>query len=67
MSEATGLTYNGCLETEVYTGLNYATSVHSVQVSLGYLSNSDDEAIITDEEMQYNMVVCFAQFCAEYK
>ena len=67
LSEATGLTYNGCIETEVYTGLNYATSVHSVQVSLGYLSNSDDEAIITDEEMQYNMVVCFAQFCAEYK
>ena len=67
LSETTGLTYNGCLETEVYTGLNYATSVHSVQVSLGYLSNSDDEAIITDEEMQYNMVVCFAQFCAEYK
>ena len=67
LAEATGMTYNGCLSTEVYTGLNYATSVHSLQVSLGYLSNSDDEAIITNEEMQYNMVVCFAQFCAEYK
>jgi len=67
LSEATGLTYNGVLSTEVYTGLNYATSVHSLQVSLGYLSNSDDEAIITNEEMQYNMVKCFAKFCAEYK
>ncbi len=67
LSETTGLNYNGTLSTEVYTGLNYATSVHAVQVSLGYLSNSDDESIITNDEMQYNMVKCFAKFCAEFK
>jgi len=67
LSETTGLNYNGTLSTEVYTGLNYATSVHAVQVSLGYLSNSNDEAIITNDEMQYNMVKCFAKFCAEFK
>ncbi|SCW26463.1 N-acetylmuramoyl-L-alanine amidase [Ruminococcaceae bacterium YRB3002] len=67
LSEITGLAFNGVLSTEVYTGLNYATTVHALQVSLGYLSNSDDEAVITNEEMQYNMVVAFAQFCKEYK
>ena len=67
LCEATGLAFNGVRSTEVYTGLNYATSVHALQISLGYLTNSDDEAVITDEEMQYDMVVVFAQFCAQYK
>ena len=67
LCSATGLPYNGVLSTEVYTGLNYATNIHSIQVSFGYLSNSDDEAILTNEQMQYNMAVAVAQLCAEYK
>ena len=67
LCNVTGLPFNGVLSTEVYTGLNYATNIHSIQVSFGYLSNSDDEAILTNEQMQYNMAVAVAQLCAEYK
>jgi N-acetylmuramoyl-L-alanine amidase len=67
LSEIMQIPFNGVLSTEVYTGLNFAKSANSLQISLGYLSNSDDEAVITNEEMQYKIVVCLAQFCEQYK
>ena len=67
LAEIMQIPFNGVLATEVYTGLNYAKSVNSLQISLGYLTNSDDEAVITNEEMQYKIVVCLAKFCEQYK
>lgn len=66
LEEETGETYNGCRQTYVYTGLNYASSVPAFQVSLGYLTNCDDEAKLMDEENRVNIAAAFAQFCSSF-
>ena len=66
VAEALGLPYSGSVATDVYAGLNYADSIPSFQLSLGMLSNSDDEAILTNEDNQVSACAAIAQFAAEY-
>ncbi|MBR6880834.1 MAG: N-acetylmuramoyl-L-alanine amidase [Clostridiales bacterium] len=63
VAEAEGLEFAGTKQTYMYTGLNYANSVPAFQISLGYMSNSDDEALITDEEVQVRSANAIAVFC----
>ena len=65
VAEAQGTEYLGCFSTNAYTGLNYATSVKSVQISMGFLSNSEDEARLNDPDNYYEIAAAIAQFCAE--
>ena len=59
-----GANYNGCWASGNYTGLNWASSVPSFMVRMGYLSNSDEEAKLLSEEYQYQICEGIAQFVA---
>ena len=65
VAEALGLPLMDVTATSVYTGLNYANTVPSFQISLGLLSNSDDEAILLDEDNQIKACAAMASFAAE--
>lgn len=67
LSEELGVTYNGTRQTYLYTGLNYANTLPSYQVCLGYLSNSDDETFLLDPQNQLDICAVFAEFCATFK
>lgn len=67
LSDELGVTYNGTRQTYLYTGLNYANTIPSYQVCLGYLSNSDDEAFLLDPQNQLDICAVFAIFCASFK
>jgi N-acetylmuramoyl-L-alanine amidase len=62
-----GVNYLGTFATDAYTGLNYASSIRSFQLVMGYISNSDDEKRLTDSESQYELAVSIADFCALIK
>ena len=67
VSEALGLDFIGTKATSLYTGLNYANTVPSFQISLGLLSNSDDEAILVDEGNQIKICEAISVFAGELK
>lgn len=67
VADAIGLEFLGTKATDTYTGLNYANTVPSFQISLGLLSNSDDEAILIDEGNQIKICEAMAQFALELK
>ena len=67
VAEAEGLEFVGTRQTYLYTGLNYANSVPSFQISLGFLSNSDDESVIVSEENMIAVADAAADFCADFK
>ena len=52
--------------TNQYTGLNFSDARHSFQISLGFLSNSDDEAILINEDNMVNVASALAQFAYNY-
>ena len=57
-----GSTSLGVVQSNMYTGLNYADSVKSYQLVVGYLSNSDDDDLITDSETPYKVAVAVSEF-----
>ena len=65
VAEAQGIEYLGCFSTNAYTGLNYSTSVKSVQLVVGFLSNSEDEARLNDDANTYEIAAAIAEFCGE--
>lgn len=67
VAEAQGIEYLGCFSTNAYTGLNYSTSVKSVQLVVGFLSNSEDEARLNDDSNTYEIAAAIAEFCGELK
>lgn len=68
LKEAEGLDFDKSVRTGAYTGLNYVSaSIKSFQVSLGFLSNSDDEKVITDPGKQYDIAVAISEFLNEIK
>lgn len=67
VADSVGLNFIGTKSTGLYTGLNYANSVPAFQISLGLLSNSDDEAVLVDEDNQIEMCAAIADFASELK
>lgn len=67
VADSLGLEFLGTKATDVYTGLNYANSVASFQISLGLLSNSNDEAVLLDENNQVKICEAVSQFALEFK
>lgn len=59
--------FRGTKATNQYTGLNYATSIRSYQLVLGYLSNSDDDKRLADPETRYEICAAIAEFCGTFK
>ena len=62
VAEQIGSTSLGVVQSNMYTGLNYADSVKSYQLVVGYLSNSDDDALVTDSETPYKTAVAISEF-----
>ena len=67
VASAAKTTFVGVKATNQYTGLNYATSIRSYQIVLGYLSNAEDDKRLADPENRYEMVAAIAQFCKNFK
>ena len=67
VADAIGLEFLGTKATDVYTGLNYANTVESFQISLGLLSNSNDEMVLLDENNQVKICEAVSQFAVEFK
>ena len=66
VADAEGLEVNDVRSTGLYTGLNYANTIRAFQISLGFLSNSDDEAILVNEENIAPVAEAISVFCAEF-
>ena len=66
VAAAEGLEVNEVRATSLYTGLNYANTIRAFQISLGFLSNSDDEAVLVNEENIAHVAEAVAVFCAEF-
>lgn len=66
VADAEGLEVNAVRATSLYTGLNYANTLRSFQLSLGFLSNSDDEAILVTEENMAAVAEAISVFCEEF-
>ncbi|MBR3058520.1 MAG: N-acetylmuramoyl-L-alanine amidase [Clostridiales bacterium] len=54
--------FHGCKSSGNYSGLNWADSVPSFMVRMGYLTNSDEEAKLLDEAYQFQICQGIAQF-----
>lgn len=62
VAEAIGSESLGCVQSNMYTGLNHADSVKSYQLVIGYLSNSDDDALINQKDTAYKVAVAVSEF-----
>ena len=62
VASSIGSTSLGCVQSNMYTGLNHADSIKSYQLVVGYLSNSADDALLGDAETPYNTAVAVADF-----
>lgn len=62
VAESIGSTSLGVIKGNMYTGLNYADSIESYQLVIGYISNSDDDALLASDETAYNTAVGVAEF-----
>jgi N-acetylmuramoyl-L-alanine amidase len=62
VADSIGSTSLGCVQSNMYTGLNHADSIKSYQIVVGYLSNSADDALLGDAETPYNTAVAVAEF-----
>ena len=60
-------TFRGTKATNQYTGLNYATSIRSYQIVLGYLSNSEDDLRLANADTRYEICAAIAEFCGTFK
>lgn len=66
VADAEGLEVNEVRATSLYTGLNYANTIRAFQLSLGFLSNSDDEAVLVNEDNMAQVAEAVSVFCAEF-
>lgn len=66
IADAEGLEVNAVRATSLYTGLNYANTIRSFQLSLGFLSNSDDEAVLVNEDNIRAVAEAVSIFCEEF-
>ncbi len=62
VADSIGSTSLGCVQSNMYTGLNHADSIKSYQLVIGYLSNESDDALLGDPETPYNTAVAVAEF-----
>ncbi|MBP5493445.1 MAG: N-acetylmuramoyl-L-alanine amidase [Clostridiales bacterium] len=62
LASVTGSAFNGCKASSNYSGLNWADSVPSFMLRMGYLTNSDEESLLLDEEYQFKICQGIAQF-----
>lgn len=67
VAAAAKTTFRGTKATNQYTGLNYATSIRSYQIVLGYLSNVEDDERLANADNRYEICAAIAEFCGTFK
>ena len=67
VASAGNTSFRGTKATNQYTGLNFAASIRSYQIVLGYLSNKEDDERLADVENRYEMCAAIATFCKSFK
>ena len=65
VADAIGSSSLGSVQSNMYTGLNHADSVRSYQLVIGYLSNSDDDALLEKDDTAYNVAVAISEFLGQ--
>ena len=67
MSDATGSNFRGTNASTTYSGLNWATSVPSFLLEMGFMSNREDDKLLSDPEYQDKICYGAAAFCYKMK
>ena len=65
MAEATGARAMGIYKRDSYSGLNWST-VPSILVEMGFMSNPDEDRLLNDPEYQQKLVNGMVQGIADY-
>ena len=55
----------GVVQSNMYTGLNYADSIKSYQLVIGYLSNSSDDSLLSKADTPVKTAAAVAEFLAK--
>ncbi|MCQ2516159.1 MAG: N-acetylmuramoyl-L-alanine amidase, partial [Saccharofermentans sp.] len=63
VANAEGFEEYEALTSQYYAGLNYANSLRAFQLSLGFLSNSDDEERLLVEDNMRVVAEAISEFC----
>lgn len=64
-SDATGAKYRGCNAGTTYSGLNWAASIPSFLLEMGYMSNSQDDKLLSDPSYQQKICRGVAEFVSK--
>ncbi|MBR6255533.1 MAG: N-acetylmuramoyl-L-alanine amidase [Clostridiales bacterium] len=67
LSDATGSKYRGCHASTTYSGLNWATSVPSFLLEMGYMTNPEDDRLLSDPDYQQKICAGCVAFCYKMK
>lgn len=62
LSKATGAKYRGCNASSTYSGLNWAASLPSFLLEMGYMSNAQDDELLSDPDYQQKICEGVADF-----
>ncbi len=66
VADAEGLEFDSAVPTYLYTGLNYANTLPAFQISLGFLTNSENEAVLLDPDNEIRVAEVIAEFCSNF-
>lgn len=67
LSNSTGSKFRGTVSNTTYSGLNWATSVPSFLLEMGFMSNSEDDRLLSDPAYQEKICNGVAAFCNKMK
>jgi N-acetylmuramoyl-L-alanine amidase len=65
LSDATGAKYRGCNASSVYSGLNWASSIPSFLLEMGFMSNVSDDKQLSDPDYQQKICEGAAVFISQ--
>lgn len=65
LSSATGAKYRGCNASSVYSGLNWAASIPSFLLEMGFMSNATDDKLLSDPDYQQKICEGAAVFVSQ--
>ena len=67
LEEATGSHFRGCNASTTYSGLNWCTAVPSFLLEMGFMTNSEDDRLLSDPQYQQKICQGIAAFCYKMK
>lgn len=67
LEESTGSHYRGCDASTRYSGLNWCTSVPSFLLEMGFMTNSEEDQLLSDPAYQQQICSGIAAFCYKMK